>query len=251
VTGHGSTHGAALALLAEADAALRGVVPRLGSLAPGRDEATSLVEIGEELLRAEVSVSAGLAFARALSRVMRTQAETFPGTLFWDAELPAVLLLGGITADERSGTGITLAIVDAVCALEHEFGHHTTIQFRYSHDFAYGFDWARWVRKDPAARSGVGPFGAEFLHHQRRRGRELEALIATDDAKYPKLPRGVDRNPFGFSRSPEDEARLFRDLAERGLVPLEAWRFDAVPRWDLPFAELREERARELGLFGG
>ena len=53
---------------------------------------------------------------------------------------------------------------------------------------------------------------------------------------------------FGFSREPEDELRLFRDLAARGLLPVEAWRLETAPTWDRPFTDLRAERARVLGL---
>ena len=72
-------------------------------------------------------------------------------------------------------------------------------------------------------------------------------LISENDAKYPRLEAGVMRNPFEFPREPEDEARLHEDLARRGLIPVEAWRFDAVPRFSEPFSDLRRERALSLG----
>jgi hypothetical protein len=62
------------------------------------------------------------------------------------------------------------------------------------------------------------------------------------------LPVGAIRNPFGFSREPDDELALHRALAAAGAIPVEAWRIDAQPRWDLDFAARRLAQARALGL---
>ena len=75
------------------------------------------------------------------------------------------------------------------------------------------------------------------------RGHELLALIAQRDEKYPPLADDRPRNPFGFSREPDAEVAIHRDLAARDLIPVEAWRWDAAPRFDRPFADLRRERA--------
>jgi hypothetical protein len=128
------------------------------------------------------------------------------------------------------------------------YGQQSAIRFRYVHDFMYGFDWARWVRRDPAARKGVEPFGIEFLRQTESRGRDILTLIEADDGWYPRLANGVVRNPFPFSREPEDELPLYRLLAERGCVPVGAWRLDAQPDASRDFDALREGAARSLGL---
>ena len=95
----------------------------------------------------------------------------------------------------------------------------------------------------------MGPFSPAFLAYMHARGHELLAVIARGhDRRYPPLPDARPRNAFGFSREPADELALHRLLAREGLVPVEAWRLDASPRWDRPFQELRREQAARLGL---
>jgi hypothetical protein len=112
----------------------------------------------------------------------------------------------------------------------------------------YGFDWAKWVAREPQARSIVGPFDAEFLRGMHQRGSELLELIAQDSEKYPTLSPGRDRNPFRFARDPGAEETLHRDLAQQNLLPLKAWSLSGDPVWDRPYAELRSQRASDLGL---
>jgi hypothetical protein len=112
----------------------------------------------------------------------------------------------------------------------------------------YGFDWARWVRRDPGARGLVEPFGIEFLRQTEGRARDIIALIEADDDWYPRLAEGESRNPFPFSREPEDELPLYRLLAARSDVPVEAWRTDARPDASRDFDVLREDAARSLDL---
>ena len=122
------------------------------------------------------------------------------------------------------------------------------LAFRYLHDFTYGYDWAKWVMRKPEVRLGIRPFDPVFVAYLRRRGEELVALVERDDKKYPKLPDGRSRNPFGFSREPAHEAVLFSDLAARGLLPVRGWDMDAEPVAERPFADLRFDRARQLGI---
>jgi hypothetical protein len=239
-------HARALDRLRAADRALATDVGVLESLRPGAKAATPLVEIGERGLGADVSSRVADVFSQALSEIALAQAESFPGNLFWDFDYPAARLLDATRSTEGEGLGAAVALV---VDLVHAFGRNSPVNFRYVHDLSYGFDWARWVARDSAGRGGVGPFDPAFLSHMRRRGAEITALIARGDAKYPALRRGVARNPFGFSREPEDEARLMKDLAERGLVPVEAWDEGAVPRWDRDYGPLREARAHALGIW--
>jgi hypothetical protein len=128
------------------------------------------------------------------------------------------------------------------------YGQQSKIRFRYVHDFMYGFDWARWVRRDPASRVEADPFGLIFLNESESRGRGILDLIEADDTWYPRLEEGVARNPFPFSREPEDELVLYRDLSARGFIPVRAWRVDATPDCSRDFDAFREARAKALGL---
>jgi hypothetical protein len=195
------------------------------ALLPGRDEACQE------------------AWVEALVAIGAAQAEAFPETLFWDADKLAASLLR-----EADGAAAIRALGEALVALHHRFARRGAIAFRYTHDFTYGFDWARWVARDPGGRAAHGPYSPTFVAHMARRGEELLALIAANDAKYPALVEGGPRNPFGFSREPVDEARLLEALAAAGDLPVAAWDVAAVPVWARPFAELREARARALGL---
>lgn len=208
------------------------------SLAPGGGPSRGVDEVV-----AQVNPAGPLAdeLRAALRRIEDAAAAAFPDNLFWDLEFLAASLV-------RAGAGEVTALGRRIADLQALYGHNTAIRFRYVHDFLYGYDWAKWVQRDPAARREVGPFAPAFIAHQERRARELEHLIAADDEVYPTLLEGQVRNPFPFSREPDAEALLLRDLAARRLLPVEAWDVAAAPRWDRPFADLRVERARALGL---
>jgi hypothetical protein len=232
--------------LAVVDQLLAGVDRR--SLGPERKRATTLVEIGAALLVDSDSLALRETFARGLERVSRALSEHFPENIFWDLDFMAKSLLDEARRAGQGGPELLDECAERVVDLQLRFGQASPIRFSYAHDFLYGFDWARWVARDPPARGRIGPFQREFLERMQRRAVELVELIARDDQKYPRLADDEPRNPFGFSRRPDDERRLHELLARDGLVPIEAWRFDAVPDWRRPFTELREARAKELGL---
>ena len=229
-----------LLLLRRADQRLRALVPHPRSLAPHRPEARSLESIGLELFTAETSPDRARAFAEALSRILAALHDHFPETIFWDVDFLASSLFQLPDPDT-----ITEA-ADLIVSLQQQYGRHSIIAFRYVHDFIYGFDWAKWIKKDPASRSTVRPFDLIFLRYLCTRGKELVELIHTDDEKYPKLPDGRPRNPFGFSREPAEEEQLHRHLASLDLIPLPAWQLDAHPRWEPPYQLRRQEVALEL-----
>ncbi|MEZ4451072.1 MAG: hypothetical protein R3B09_16440 [Nannocystaceae bacterium] len=214
------------------------------TLDPTRERARGLGEILDLVVGTGEPDAAVDALADGLAAIARAQAEAFPGNLFWDFEAIAAAIWG---ADEPRDPARVAATCEEIAALQHLYGGEP-IRFRYVHDFVYGFDWAKWVRRDPPARRAVGPFDPAFLAAMARRGRELVALISSDDRKYHRLRDARPRNPFPFSREPAAELALHRDLAARGLIPVEAWRIDPEPRWDVGYASLRAERARALGL---
>jgi len=235
----------ALERLARVDAAARAAGLQRETLDPARGHARDLQALGLDLLRDETDAAAD-ATADALASIVEAQHAHFPGNIFADFDYLASVVLRAA----RGADGATRArdLRDRVVDLFQVFGCHSPIRFRYGHDFAYGFDWERWVRRDPDARAGIGPFDTPFLEHMRERGHEITHAIRTGDPGYPVLDEGAWRNPFPFSREPEHEVRLFRDLAAHDAIPVRAWRADATPNWQVDASRLRVERARALDL---
>jgi hypothetical protein len=208
------------------------------SLAPDRAWARTAAELAGELSLHPEAASLGA----ALERVAEALRENFPDNVFGDLDA-----LAGSLARRTSAAAIE-ASAARIAGLQRLYGASSSIRFRYAHDFLYGYDWARWWQRDPAARAEVGPFDDAFLGYLEERGGELLGLIAADDAKYPTLRHARSRNPFPFRREPADERLLLTALAREGGVPVAAW--ERAPRLDpgRPFSALREERARALGL---
>lgn len=220
------------------------------SLEPGAERPRSLVALGERVLperadRPALHEQQEIAWAMALSDLARAIAREFPENLFADLDhvaraLRDVVLREGHVALERT--------IDPLVRIHRTYGRSSAIRFRYVHDFLYGFDWARWVARDPAARAAVGPYDARFLAHIEARALELDALVARNDPTYPPLPAGVFRNPFPFDREPDAERLLFETLARAGELPIEAFLESPTLTLERPYAALREERAASLGL---
>jgi hypothetical protein len=213
------------------------------TLDPSRSTASSLTDVVSRLVESNQSPH----LAAAASAVAEAQLEAFPENLFWDFDfyLASIHRHASNASDYASYLEEVTRITVGLMRLH---GQQSEIRFRYVHDFMYGFDWARWVRRDPKARQEVEPFGLEFLQQTESRGRDILTLIEADDEWYPRLADDVPRNPFPFSREPEDELQLYRLLAERGYIPVQAWRVDAAPDATRDFDGLREDAARSLEL---
>ena len=216
------------------------------TLDPKRDRASTLSAIGRRVLATGPGdAPVAVAFAEGLAEIATAMREAFPDNLLWDLDFLAAELW-------RNAAGDATALrrhARSIAAVQDLFGRHTVIGFAYVHDFTYGYDWAKWIGRDPDARHGVRPFDPAFVAAMHERGDELRETIGEGgDDKYPPLVGAGPRNPFGFSREPEDELRLHRHLAEQGAVPVETWRQDAEPDPDRPYAALRREAAEALGL---
>lgn len=232
------------ALLAE----LAPLTPLMGaraSLDPSRALAPLPVELAARVLEGCRELERARAFTRALAEVVHAIAEDFPDNVFWDLDYLACCLWRAGEPPEME------RLARRVVRLCQGFGNKSQLCFRYAHDFLFGFDWARWVMRQPEARSSVGPFDAAFLDYVDGRREELLGLIAHNDAKYGPLEQHTFRNPFTFRREPREEKHLHEELARADLIPVKAWRMDGERRWDLPFSELRTEAARRLGLARG
>jgi hypothetical protein len=230
----------------------------LRTLDPARELATPLFEVHRRTLHplAE-SLAAQLdePLADGLCGLALAQLDAFPGNLFWDLDLIAVAVVAQAHALEPDAAAeLVRDRFTRMIELQRLYGRATAINFSYVHDFVYGFDWAKWVAREPELHADVpGPFSLRFLEYMDQRGHELLELIAEDDRKYPNLPEDQARNPFPFSREPEAEIELHRELARRDLIPVPAWDPQALAldwgeRWRVPFQDRRVEVATELGL---
>lgn len=216
------------------------------TLDPSRECARGVEELCA-LLVSDASPELARAFEHGTRQLDDAIAAAFPHNLLWDLEYPLAASLR--VAQDASDPVATLSgRLEALAALQRLFGDSTVVHFRYIHDFIYGFDWARWVARDPEGRADVGPFDPPFVAAMHKRGAELIATIAKGtDEKYPPLSQGTHRNPFPFRREPKAELAILRALARDDALPVRAWDVDAIPVWDRPFASMREQMAASLG----
>ncbi len=186
-------------------------------------------------------------YAGVILDFVQKQVRFFPENIFWDyAYLFQFVIEEALSAAQP--LNVIAEYHKLLTDLLKIFGNEGNISFRYMHDFMYGFDWAKWVKKEPVCRKNTPPFHKDFLAYLLKRGKELEVLISQNDAKYHQIPEGSYRNPFVFSRNPKEEAHLLRTLAADGLLPVCAWEYGLPLQWQLPFAQLRQERALALGI---
>jgi hypothetical protein len=225
------------------DSDLQAKVNKWRSLDPEREYAHSLREVAEHLLPQLPDAPTTEAFATALVDISNSMYQHFAATLFWDFDMFAAAIVRQNRTPEAMAT-YALTVEEMMAA----FGRRTNIAFMYTHDFIYGFDWSRWVLREPEARKTVHPYDLNFVQRMIRRSQELESLIAQDDKKYHKIEGGGPRNPFGFNREPEYEIPLFQRLAQDQLLPVEAWNYDGITRWEKPYTDIRAQVAADLGI---
>ncbi len=235
--------------LATVDRMIDEASPQRCSLSPDRSRARPLSEIIDaisgryEPIRGTQSLVDALSLG--LAEVARAQLRAFPGNLFWDFEFMAASVMRE-AVDSAGPAQLARTRMQQIAGLQHLYGRETAIRFTYVHDFVYGYDWVKWIARDPPPRRHHGPYSAAFLHYMETRGQQLLALISSDDRKYPTLRDRRPRNAFPFSREPANEVRLHQDLARRRQLPIEAWKIDANPTWNRRYAAIRAERARVL-----
>lgn len=224
----------------------RGIRPL--SLHPHRHLATSFSELGEVVGQSPNVFPPVILFRDALKNILEAIFTNFPENIFWDFDFFVASMLKQASTADRGGHRFLQEFDDKVVSLMKLFGSQSNIRFRYLHDFMYGFDWAKWVQKEPQSHQAIGPFSLKFLDYLLGRGHEILRLIAEHDYKYHQLGDNSYRNPFGFSREPKDESYLLTCLAEKDLIPVATWNTSASPIWNKPFYQAREAISQKLRL---
>jgi hypothetical protein len=218
------------------------------SLNPQKTLITSFAELGNLIVEQNTDSQIFLSLQRTLESIVRTQLQNFPENIFWDFDfLVSSMLRQALVADE--GAIYFLRVFgEKMDSLIEMFGTKTEIRFRYVHDFMYGFEWARWVQKEPQKRAHIEPFSLFFLDYLLAKGKELLQRISHGQVTSYKLCDTGYRNPFTFSREPEDERRLLAYLADEQLIPVAVWNWNASPVWNKPFQEMRQQLALKLNI---
>lgn len=218
------------------------------TLNPQKKNMTSFVDLGNLIMEETKDSQIITSIIKTLEIIVYAQLKNFPENIFWDFDFMVNGMLRQALADEDSAIAYLEKFGHKMLSLTELFGNQGEIRFRYVHDFIYGFDWVRWVQKDPENHGNVEPFSLVVLDYLLDKSDELAQRIHQSRCHYYKLSATGYRNPFGFSREPEDEYLLFTHLAQQRLIPVPAWSWDAVPIWNQPFEDLRQEVALKLNI---
>ncbi|MBW4684119.1 MAG: hypothetical protein KME40_03270 [Komarekiella atlantica HA4396-MV6] len=218
------------------------------SLNPQKTVITSFAELGYLTAQKSTNTQILTTFRDTLEDIVHAQLQSFPENIFWDFDFMVHSMLSQALVADEGAVIFLKSFGEKMVSLTDMFGTKTEIRFRYVHDFMYGFDWARWVQKDPQTRVHVEPFSLVFLDYLLAKGKELLQRIGQDKVKCYKLCDTGYRNPFTFSREPEDEYRLLTYLAQEQLIPVAAWNWNAHPVWNKPFQEIRQQLALKLNI---
>lgn len=181
--------------------------------------------------------------AICVSAVIESVLYHFPENIFWDFDYMAQWF-ASIKSNEELKENC-----QQICLLQKLFGRESLVYFRYSHDFLYGFDWARWITKDPQHNHNSPPYSEKFMSHLEVRSVELSALIQKGDKDYFSNEDKKFRNPFKFDRKPQEETLLFTKLAAENDLPFQPWETNGgVFNWQKDYTAIREKYARDIGI---
>jgi hypothetical protein len=218
------------------------------SLNPQKTLITSFAELGNLITEQNIDIKLLTTLQETLESIVRTQLQNFPENIFWDFDFLVISMLRQALIADEGAVPFLKVFGEKMVSLTEMFGNKTEIRFRYVHDFMYGFEWARWVQKEPQNRAHVEPFSLLFLDYLLVKGQELLQRINHGQITSYKLCDTGYRNPFTFSREPEDEYRLLTYLAEEQLIPVAVWNWNASPVWNKPFQEMRQQLALKLNI---
>jgi hypothetical protein len=218
------------------------------SLNPQKNLITSFMELGNLVVETTSNLDILASLQDSLSVIVYAQLQNFPGNIFWDFDFMVSSMLRQALVADEGAVAFLESFAKKMVLLIDFFGIHQEIRFRYVHDFIYGFEWARWVQKEPQTRTHIEPFSLIFLDYLLIKGQNiLEHINIEQSTSYQLCDTGF-RNPFTFSREPEDEYRLLTHLAAKELIPVVAWNWNASPVWNKPFQEMRQELALKLNI---
>jgi hypothetical protein len=218
------------------------------SLNPQKKITTSFAELGNLIVEQNIDRQILMTVQETLKYIVNTQLQNFPENIFWDFDFIVSSMLRQALAADKGAIRFLKAFGEKMVCLTEMFGINTEIRFRYVHDFIYGFEWARWVQKDPVNRANIEPFSLVFFDYLLAKGKELLQRISNGQFVSYKLCDTGYRNPFTFSREPKDEYRLLTYLAEEELIPVAVWDWNASPVWNKPFQEMRQQLALKLNI---
>jgi hypothetical protein len=218
------------------------------SLNPQKKLTTSFAELGNLIVEQNIDMQILTTVQETIKYIVNTQLQNFPENIFWDFDFIVSSMLRQALAADEGAIRFLKAFGEKMVCLTEMFGINTEIRFRYVHDFIYGFEWARWVQKDPVNRANIEPFSLVFFDYLLAKGKELLQRISNGQFVSYKLCDTGYRNPFTFSREPKDEYRLLTYLAEEELIPVAVWDWNASPVWNKPFQEMRQQLALKLNI---
>ncbi|MEM7556991.1 MAG: hypothetical protein AAF378_23455 [Cyanobacteria bacterium P01_A01_bin.84] len=217
------------------------------SLNPNQSVITSFTELEVKIIQKVSDTKLIIIIRDNLEKILNALLHNFPENIFWDFDFVVSSMLSQALLTD-SPVDILEDFSNKIVLLMDMFGRESEIRFRYIHDFMYGFDWARWVKKKPHYRANTEPFCSNFLDNLLCKGEEILQRIKKNDVRYPHISEKRYRNPFCFSREPEDERRLLTYLAARECIPVPAWEWNSVGVWDKPFYQIREDASKQLNI---
>ncbi|MBR8833899.1 MAG: hypothetical protein DSM106950_07620 [Stigonema ocellatum SAG 48.90 = DSM 106950] len=218
------------------------------SLNPHNPLITSFVDLGNLVTQKTHDIEIIASVRDTLERILDALLQNFPENIFWDFDFLVSSMLTQALVAEDSAVSFLESFGDKIVRLMELCGRQSEIRFCYVHDFIYGFDWAKWVQKEARTSIVSEPFSLTFLDYLLARCQEILRLIKVDDVRYHRLAEKCYRNPFRFSRTPEDERRLLTYLALNEFIPVAAWDWNAHPVWNQPFHQIREQLSLKLNI---
>ncbi len=217
------------------------------SLNPEKNLATSLAKLG--ILVSSITDDKYLInqLRNTLEQIVYSLLQNFPENIFWDFDFMVFSMFKQALL-ANSPENFLEYFGNKIVSLIELFGAKSIIKFRYIHDFMYGFDWAKWVQKDPLNRAHIQPFDLIFLDYLLLKGRQIIQQISLNQLPHYKLSETGYRNPFSFSREIDDEYLLLTSLAKKELIPVPAWHPHIQPIWNKAFQYEREELSLKLNI---
>ncbi|MBD2387987.1 hypothetical protein [Cylindrospermum sp. FACHB-282] len=219
------------------------------SLNPCKTLTTSFAELGDLIAEQTTDSQLITKLRETLEIIIHAQLENFPENIFWDFDFMVSSMLKQALLEDDGAVLFLDNFREKMVFITELCGIKTEIRFRYVHDFIYGFEWARWVKKEPQTRANIEPFSLIFLDYLLIKGKDiLENINLNQSTTSYKLSETGYRNPFCFSREPEDEYRLLSYLAQKQLIPVAVWNWNTQPIWNKPFQTMREQLSLELNI---